>query len=215
MLSFEAKKNVSFRKIKEFCELNQIKINNIEEFVILLLQENHNFNFIGKSTISDIWDRHILDSAQILQYIPDFSVKIADLGSGAGFPGIIISILGAKEVHLIEKSVRKCEFLRKAKLLSSNRLFVHQARIEELEDQKFDVLTSRALASLDKLLDYNLKFVKNGGYGLFLKGRNLDIELQEAKKSFDFKFELYPSLTSEESRIIKVWEVSKIKQNKI
>src|SRR3989338_306103 len=210
MLSFEAKKNVSFRKIKEFCELNQIKINNIEEFVILLLQENHNFNFIGKSTISDIWDRHILDSAQILQYIPDFSVKIADLGSGAGFPGIIISILGAKEVHLIEKSVRKCEFLRKAKLLSSNRLFVHQARIEELEDQKFDVLTSRALASLDKLLDYNLKFVKNGGYGLFLKGRNLDIELQEAKKSFDFKFELYPSLTSEESRIIKVWEVSKI-----
>ena len=106
MLSFEAKKNVSFRKIKEFCELNQIKINNIEEFVILLLQENHNFNFIGKSTISDIWDRHILDSAQILQYIPDFSVKIADLGSGAGFPGIIISILGAKEVHLIEKSPR-------------------------------------------------------------------------------------------------------------
>ncbi len=209
MLSFEAKKDASFKKIKEFCALNQAAINNIEEFVILLLKENHNFNFIGKSTISDIWDRHILDSAQILQYIDDKNVKIADLGTGAGFPGVVISILGAREVHLIEKSVRKCEFLRKAKMLSPNRLYVHQARIEEIEEQKFDVLTSRALASLEKLLDYNLKFVKNDGYGLFLKGKNLNEEIEVAKKIFDFKYELFPSLTSDESAIIKVWEVRK------
>ncbi len=209
MLSFEAKKDASFKKIKEFCQINQAAINNIEDFVILLLKENHNFNFIGKSTISDIWDRHILDSAQILQYIDDKNVKIADLGTGAGFPGVVISILGAREVHLIEKSVRKCEFLRKAKMLSPNRLYVHQARIEEIEEQKFDVLTSRALASLEKLLDYNLKFVKNDGYGLFLKGKNLNEEIEVAKKIFDFKYELFPSLTSDESAIIKVWEVRK------
>ncbi len=210
MLSFEVKKNAAFAQIKKFCDLNATKINNIEEFVILLLQENHNFNFIGKSTISDIWDRHILDSAQILQYIDDKNVKIADLGTGAGFPGIVISILGAKEVHLVEKSVRKCEFLRKAKLLSPNRLFVHQAKLEELSDQKFDVLTSRALASLDKLLDHSINFLKEGGYGLFLKGKSLDGELEEAKKSFTFSYELYPSLTSPESRIIKVFDVKKI-----
>lgn len=209
MLSFETKKNAAFAQIKKFCDLNQVRISNIEEFVLLLLQENNNFNFIGKSTIADIWDRHILDSAQILKHIDNKDVKIADLGTGAGFPGIIISILGAKEVHLVEKSVRKCEFLRKAKLLSPNRLFVHQAKLEELEGQKFDVITSRALASLDKLIDYSLKLLKEGGYCLFLKGKNLDAELAEVKKIFDFKYELYPSLTSDESRIIKAWDISK------
>lgn len=204
MLNFEAKKDIAFAKIAKFCDLNQAKIENIEEFVILLLKENYNFNLIGQSTIIDIWDRHVLDSAQILRFIEDKNAKIVDLGTGAGFPGVIISILGAKEVHLVEKSVRKCEFLRKAKILSPNRLFVHQAKLEEITEQKFDVITSRALAGLDKLCDHCLKLLKQGGYGVFLKGKNLDNEIIEAKNKFDFEYELFDSLTAPESRIIKI-----------
>ncbi len=209
MLNFEVKKDEAFAKIAEFCDLNHSKTENIEEFVILLLKENYNFNLIGKSTIPDIWTRHILDSAQILKFIDDKNKKIADLGTGAGFPGIIISILGAKEVHLIEKSVRKCEFLRKAKILSPNPIFIHQAKAEEVLDKKFDILTSRALASLDKLLKYGIDFLKKDGYCLFLKGKNLENEIKEAKEKYIFDYDLFESLTAFESAVIKVSNISR------
>jgi 16S rRNA (guanine527-N7)-methyltransferase len=178
--------------------------------VLLLLQETNEYNLIGKSTINDIWNRHILDSAQLLKYIPDKNIKLADFGTGAGFPGMVLALLQIKEVHLVEKSFRKCEFLRKAKMLSTNRIFVHQAKLEELSDRKFDVITSRALASLDKLLAYSKKFLKNDGYAVFLKGKNLEQELQIAKTQFAFSYELFESLTSQESRIIKVSQISEL-----
>lgn len=212
-MKLEIQKKSAFDEIKKFSPINQSQINKIEDFVLLLLQENHNFNLVGKSTLPDLWQRHILDSAQILRYIDDTNKKIADIGSGAGFPGMVISLLGCKEVHLVEKSFRKCEFLRKAKLLSPNRVFVHQAKLEELAGQKFDIITSRALASLDKLLDYCQIFLKEDGYGLFLKGKNLEAELAEAKKLFDFSYELFPSLTSLESNIIKVYNLKAKKQS--
>lgn len=209
MHDLEVKKNQAFNEIKALCGFTPKMASDIEDYVVLLLTQNHNFNLIGKSTIPNIWERHILDSAQILRFIDDKNAKIADLGTGAGFPGIIISILGAKQVHLIEKSLRKCEFLHKAKIISPNRIFVHHAKLEEITDRKFDVLTSRALASLEKLLDYCLNFLNNGGYGLFLKGKNLDNEIEEAKEKFDFEYELFDSVTSPESRIIKVRNINK------
>lgn len=202
------KKTAVLSEIQKFIELSPAQIEALEKFVELLLQENDRYNLIGKSTIDDVWNRHILDSAQIMRFISNNNLKIADFGCGAGFPGIVISILGMKEVHLIEKSFRKCEFLRKAKLISSNRVFIHQAKLEELPSRPFDVITSRALASLDKLLAYSKKFLQNDGYTLFLKGKNLDQELELAKKQFQFSYELFPSLTSQESRIIKISNIA-------
>lgn len=204
MLAFEQKKQIVVTQIKQFHDLNVPQIKALEDFIILLMQETNEFNLIGKSTVDDAWNRHILDSAQLLKYIANKNVKIADFGSGAGFPGFVLSILGIKEMHLVEKSFRKCEFLRKAKLLSPERVFIHQAKLEELGDRKFDVITSRALASLDKLLAYSKKFLKNDGYALFLKGKNLEQELEIAKTQFSFSYELFPSLTSSESTIIKL-----------
>lgn len=208
MLEIEIKKKQALSQIEQFCDLDQQKIENLEEFIILLLKENNNFNLIGNSTIPDIWNRHIVDSAQIMKFI-DSDKKIADFGTGAGFPGIILSILGVKKIHLIEKSIRKCEFLRKAKILSSNPIFIHQAKLEELENEKFDIITSRALASLDKLLSYSQKFLSETGFAIFLKGKNLKNELIEAQKKFDFNYELFDSLTSQESKIIKISNIKK------
>jgi 16S rRNA (guanine527-N7)-methyltransferase len=203
----ELKKNNSFQEIKKFCELKPFQEKNLEDFVLKLLQENQNFNFIGKSTIENIWERHILDSAQLLRFIDNKNLKFADLGSGAGFPGMVLSILGVREIHLIEKAFRKADFLRRAKLFSSNRVFVHQASLEELSAIEFDVIVSRALAPLPKLLEYVKKFLKKDGYCLFLKGKNLEQEIQEAKKNFQFEYELNPSLTSSESNIIKISKI--------
>lgn len=209
-MSLEQNKQAIIKQINEFHQLDGAQIKALEDFVLLLLQETNEYNLIGKSTINDIWNRHILDSAQLLKYIPDKNIKLADFGTGAGFPGMVLALLQIKEVHLVEKSFRKCEFLRKAKMLSTNRIFVHQAKLEELSDRKFDVITSRALASLDKLLAYSKKFLKNDGYAVFLKGKNLEQELQIAKTQFAFSYELFESLTSQESRIIKVSQISEL-----
>lgn len=201
-------KTAVFNEIQKLCQASPAQLQALENYVELLLKENNNYNLIGKSTIDDSWNRHILDSAQIMPYITNKNAKIADFGTGAGFPGVVISILGIKEVHLIEKSFRKCEFLRQAKLLSPNRIYIHQAKLEELPEHKFDVIVSRALASLDKLLAYSQKFLKNDGYTLFLKGKNLPTELEIAKQQFNFSYELFPSITSSESHIIKILGIS-------
>jgi 16S rRNA (guanine527-N7)-methyltransferase len=209
-MQFELGKNLALSQIKKFCDLSNVQIKSLEDFVLLLLAENDNFNFIGKSTIENLWQRHILDSAQLLRFIPDKNIKFADLGSGAGFPGIVLSILGLREIHLIEKSFRKSEFLRRSKLFSKNRVFVHQSKLEELSNLEFDCILSRALAPLDKLLSYSEKFLKKDGYCLFLKGKNLPQEIELAKKIFRFDYETHQSLTSDESNIIKISNISKL-----
>ncbi len=209
-MQIELEKNATFKQIKQFHNLNQSEITKLEDFVILVLQKNLDYNFIGKSTVSDIWERHVLDCAQLLKFVDDKNLKFADLGSGCGLPGIILSILGIKEIHLVEKSYRKSEFLRQAKHLSSNRIFVHQAKLEEISDLKFDCITSRALAALPQLLEYTKTFLKEDGYCLFLKGKKLDEEILEAKQQFYFDFEKFPSITSKESNIIKVTNIKKL-----
>lgn len=209
-MDFEDKKNISLEKIRNFHQLSKEQIIKLEKFISFLLQENNNFNFIGKSTIDDLWNRHVLDSAQLMKFIDNKNLKFADFGSGAGFPGIILSILGLKEIHLIEKSFRKAQFLKNARLFSNNKIFVWQSRLEQLDELKFDCILSRALAPLEKLLDYTLKFIEKGGYCLFLKGKNLDQEILLAKRKFSFEYELHSSITSQESNIIKVFNINKI-----
>jgi 16S rRNA (guanine527-N7)-methyltransferase len=208
-MAIEQKKYNCLTQIKKFCNLSNLQEKKLEDYVILLLSRNQNFNLIGNSTLENIWERHILDCAQLIKFIDNYDLKFADLGSGAGLPGLILSILGLKEIHLIEKSFRKCEFLREAKLLSDNRIFIKNSKLEDLDNQSFDCIVSRALAPLPKLLEYNIKFLKNDGFCLFLKGRNLQSEIEESQKSFEFDFELFPSITSQESNIIRLKKIIK------
>jgi 16S rRNA (guanine527-N7)-methyltransferase len=212
-MQLEIKKDAALSEIKKFCAVNNLQTKSLEDFVLLLLQENEKFNFIGKSTIENIWERHILDSAQLLKFIDNKNAKFADFGTGAGFPGMVLSIMGVREIHLVEKAFRKTEFLRRAKLFSQNRVFIHQSKLEELSNIDFDCIVSRALAPLDQLLIYSQKFLKKDGYCLFLKGKNLLQEVELAKQSFEFEYELHASLTSQESNIIKVSKISKIITN--
>ena len=215
MLNIESPKNLCpkslcFLEIKKFLQLTSNQERNLEEFVKILLNRNQNFNFIGKSTIDNVWHRHILDCAQLMKYISNVNLKFADFGSGAGLPGIILSILGLNEIHLIEKSFRKCEFLREAKTLSNNSIFVRNSKLEDIANLQFDCIVSRALAPLPKLLEYSHKFLKNEGFCLFLKGKNLQFEIDDSKKNFTFEYELYPSVTSQESYIIHLKKISKL-----
>ncbi len=203
-------KDQAFHEINNFFTLNLEQKKSLETYVSSLLTENTKFNFIGKSTIDDIWHRHILDSAQLIKFIDNPQQKFADLGSGAGLPGMVMSILGLKEIHLIEKSFRKADFLRRNKNISKNKIYVHQAKLEELNQILFDCIMSRALAPLVKLLEYCQKFLSPEGYCLFLKGKNLPNEINLAKQQFRFDYELFESITAPDSRIIKINNIKKL-----
>ena len=198
-------REIAIKKIASISKLDEKKLKLLEDFESLLKDKNQQYNLIGKSTIDNIWERHFLDSAQLIKFIDDKNIKFADLGSGAGLPGIVLSILGVKDIRLIEKSYRKSEFLRQVKIDLELPFLVHQKNIEELDkSRKFDCIISRALAPLPKLLNFANDLLSNDGYCLFLKGKKLDFEISEARKIFDFKHQAFPSITSSEGQIVKI-----------
>ncbi len=168
-------------------------------------------NLIAKSTLPEIWDRHFADSAQILRLAPAAKVWL-DLGSGAGFPGLVIAILGANHanfvVHLVESTAKKCAFLAEVARQTEAPVEIHCMRVEELErsDKNLnpEVVSARALAPLPRLLELAAPWLRRGSKGLFLKGRDLANEIRGAERRFRFKAVMHPSLTSAESAILEI-----------
>src|SRR5918997_3443557 len=169
-------------------------------------------NLVGPATLDQIWDRHIVDSLQLLSLAPDARTWI-DLGSGAGFPGLVLAIAGAErglKVHLVESNSRKCAFLRHISRLTGSAATVHEARLETVVPGfvgKADVVSARALAALTQLLDWTAPLLKSGTMGLFPKGRDAEIELTEARKSWTFGVEILPSRTDSEARILRITSI--------
>ena len=185
----------------DLIEKNKIQLT---KYVDFLIEYNNKINLIGKSTINDIWDRHITDSLQLVKNIDNYNIKIADLGSGAGLPGIPLSIIGIKEVHLFEKSVRKCEFLEQAKNFSNNKIIVRNENLNEIKKENFDIIVSRALADLNTLLHFSKNLSTKSTKLLFLKGKKIYNEIEEAKKYWHFDYKLIDSITSNEGKIIEI-----------
>jgi 16S rRNA (guanine527-N7)-methyltransferase len=167
-------------------------------------------NLVSSSTLDEVWSRHIADSLQLADLEPQAPVWL-DLGSGAGFPGLVVALAianrPAAHVHLVESNGRKCAFLRHAVRITGAPATVHEARVEAVAGGlagKVDVVTARAVASLTQLLGWSQDLLKSGAAGLFPKGRNTPEELTEAEKSWRFKAELLPSRTDSEARIVRV-----------
>lgn len=192
-----------FQQLSQIKNVSRETFLRLEQFVALLEQWNSSINLVGKSTIHNIWQRHIFDSAQLLKYLPEKEhLIITDLGSGAGLPGMVIALLTSHEVHLVESDKRKAAFLQQASLLVPRKVFIHNARIESLSPWKSDVITSRALAPLPKLLELALPFCTNSSSCLFLKGVKLTEELSQCKNEWDMEVKIYPSSTAEHSSIV-------------
>lgn len=187
-------------------EISKEQEEQLEKYVDFLLKYNEKINLIGKSTIDDIWNRHIIDSLQVIKLIENKNIKLADLGSGAGLPGIVLSIAGIQEVHLFEKSPRKCEFLEQAKQFSKNKIVVHNVDIDTFKDNSFNIITSRALGSLDLLLKFSQNLKNNNTKCIFLKGKKVFEELEEAKKHWNIQYNLVDSFTSNEGKIVEVMQ---------
>jgi 16S rRNA (guanine527-N7)-methyltransferase len=167
-------------------------------------------NLVSAATLADVWLRHIADSLQLATLAPD-AKRWLDLGSGGGFPGLVIGIVmaerGVGRVDLVESNSRKCAFLRHAARLTGAPVTVHQARIEDVIGDfsgRTDVVSARALAPLRQLLDWCSELLRTGAIGLFPKGQHLDAELTEASRYWKIHASTVLSVTDEAARVLVV-----------
>ena len=186
----------------------------VEAFRGLIAERNTQMNLVGPSALADFWLRHAFDSAQLLALAPD-ALTWADLGAGAGFPGIILAILlkdrPDAHVHLVESTAKRCRFLTEVVVALGLPATVHNARAESLE-LKVDAVTARACAPMVRLLSYAWPYLCRGATGLFLKGQDVEVELKEATKYWKFHARLNRSLSHEQGRIVQLKRVSHVRR---
>ncbi len=173
-------------------------------YAALLTKWQRAINLVGPRTIGDVWRRHMLDSAQLYPLLPDRAATLVDLGSGAGFPGLVLAMMGVPDVHLVESDHRKAAFLTHVSRETKTNVTVHARRIETMPPMVADVITARALAPLPKLLGLAERFVGPDSVCLFLKGQDVDSELTETTKSMNMEVERMPSLTAPSATILRL-----------
>ena len=184
--------------------LNRKQVEKIEFFLTTIIKHNKHTNLIGKSTLENFWERHVLDCLQLTKYINNKKLKILDLGTGAGLPGILLSIVGYQKVLMIDSVKKKTEFVKtiiKELSLSSKIL---NKRIEKSPISQHDIIVSRALAPLIKLLTYARMYSNKNTTSLFLKGRNVNSEIKMAKRNFFFDFKKFESISNGDGWVLQI-----------
>ena len=189
--------------LKKDLNFTNESIEKLKKFINLILKENKNHNLIAKSTENQIWERHILDSAQLVKYIDFSSNSLADLGTGAGFPGLVLDIFNknkAFHVKLYEKSPVKRQFLiHTIKALSLRAQVFGDIRDEVLDS---DIIVCRAFKKLDKVIQVSREISKNPYKLIILKGQNAQEEINKSFQIKKYSYRLEKSMTNKKSKII-------------
>ena len=195
--------------------LSPVALEKLRQFADLVQKWNPSINIVARSSLDDLWHRHILDSIQVFS-CADGTCKIwLDIGSGGGFPGLVIAILAAEllpdmKVVLIESDKRKSVFLSEASRLLGLSTTVHAKRIEDLPPQNACVVSARALAPLGVLCDYSAPHLREGGVGVFPKGLNHAAEIEEAQKRWQFQLDQVESVTDSRSSVLFLRELRRV-----
>lgn len=184
----------------------------IEAYKTLVLEWNCKFNLISKSSVEHIWERHILDSVQLYKYIRPTDKILLDLGSGAGFPGMVLAIMAEQlnpelSINLVESIGKKTLFLNAVKNELKLNVNILHDRIENIKMKNVDIITSRALAALSKLLDYSKPFCKTETNLIFPKGEHWADEIETAQKQWYFKYKTENSTTDKFGKILCISEL--------
>jgi 16S rRNA (guanine527-N7)-methyltransferase len=178
----------------------------LERFRVMLAEKNEVMNLVGPATLPDFWSRHAWDSAQLLKLAPEARAW-ADLGAGAGLPGLVLAILGKGvtgfHVDLVESMTKRCKFLSEVVEALALPATVHNARAENL-DLTVEIVTARACAPLHRLLRYAQPYLQSGATGLFLKGQDVVSEMREAARYWEYEADVVPSKSDSRGRIVRV-----------
>lgn len=201
--------------VSEFQTVSDVSretLERLEVFAELLKKWTSRINLVSRRSLDDLWRRHMLDSIQLLPWDKETNISgpWLDLGSGAGFPGLILAIAGVRDVHLVESDGRKCTFLREAARLTETEVTVHNSRIEALAPLAARTISARALAPLAKLLPLATPHLALGGQILLLKGQDIDAELTEAAKCWKIHRRHIPSVTDDSGSILQLTEIARV-----
>lgn len=173
-------------------------------------------NLVSAHSFEDLWRRHMLDSAQLLGHLPAVAARVADIGSGAGFPGLVLAILGVPETHLIESNARKCAFLAEAARTAGLRVgvnpIIHPMRVENIANLQVDVVTARACAPLPRLLDLVQPIMRADTVCLFLRGRAVEEELTEAAKTWRMTVDRFASSSDPSGTVLRISKVARARR---
>jgi 16S rRNA (guanine527-N7)-methyltransferase len=184
----------------------------VEKFVALLLTWQERINLISPASIPFMWERHVIDSLQLLPLLPTQAKSFVDLGSGSGFPALPLAIASGLEVHVCESNNKKAAFLREALRVTGCKGSVHSERLNgEVAPgafPKIELVTARALAPLVELLSLAKPFLDNGAQALFHKGQDIDQELTQAQKYWRIQHTKHASLTDSQAIILAVQEIN-------
>ena len=203
---------------QDFAEVFKVPretIHRLTRYAELLAHWQTRANLVAASTLPVLWSRHFADSAQLCGLAPEARLWL-DLGSGAGFPGLVVAILQTGRpdfhMHLVESNRKKCAFLAEVARETKAPVDIHPMRIEDLAESaqslRPDVVSARALAPLPRLLELARPFFGPETRGLFLKGRETHAEIEAARADWNFAFRLHPSLTSVDSHIVEITELN-------
>jgi 16S rRNA (guanine527-N7)-methyltransferase len=186
-------------------------LDRLKRYAELLADWNTRHNLVSDRSMADVWKRHFLDSAQIAGLIPATAKTVVDLGSGAGFPGLVLATLRPElRITLIEATRKKYDFLKVVARELGLKVDIRNERIEEVAPEPFDVITARACAPLPELLSYAQRFWARGSVALFHKGQNLASELTEAHKSWRIQVEQHSSRSDPSGIILEIRELQRV-----
>lgn len=188
----------------------------LKAYEVSLHEWQKKFNLVSNASLEDAWNRHFLDSMQLFNFIPKTAKTLCDFGSGAGFPGMVLAIMAKEKtpylkVSLIESIKKKTLYLNEVNKITEANAVIINDRIENIPPQSFDVITSRAMASLKDLLNYTKKFFGKNTVCIFPKGKSYAEEIAEAEKFWKFDCKIVPSEMSSEGVILIITNLSAIK----
>ena len=181
----------------------------LEAYAGLLVQWSPRINLVGRDTLGDLWRRHFLDSAQLFRHLPPEAQSLIDLGSGAGFPGLVLAIMGVPGVELVEADARKCAFLREAARIAAASVHIRNARIEAVPPHEAAVVTARGVAPLDRLLHMAERFIGPQTVCLFPKGERAAQELTAVAQAWTMEPTCHASCTDPRGVILSLRRVSR------
>lgn len=190
--------------VQERLNLDATTMARLEAYAALLVKWQPRINLVAPSTVPDLWTRHILDSAQLWPHIEGRVGPLLDLGSGAGFPGLVLAIMGRPDAVLVEADRRKAAFLQEAARVTQTSVSIRACRIEALAPIRAGIITARALASLESLLHYAQPYADESTVYLFLKGERAEDELTTARKRWKMLVDKVPSLTNPKGVVLRL-----------
>ncbi len=196
-------------------DVSRETLDRLQAYEALLRKWNPRINLVSRRSLDDLWRRHMLDSIQLRDFDQNHGNEVMsglwlDLGSGAGFPGLVLAVAGVPNMHLVESDSRKCAFLREAARITHTEVTVHNERIETLPPLAARTVSARALAPLPRLLPLAYPHLISGGQILLLKGQDVDVELTEATKYWKMHRRRIPSVTDGSGSVLQLTEISRV-----